>query len=605
MKIDHSQVADLIERIEAIINHIHLREDSEKPRIESVDPYYRESAINLVHYDAFREKDLREIQKSLRNLALSRLANAGSHLESSLLNTIYILKRLLGELPGPEEVNRLPIEKGKLMLRSRTDDLLGVNNGSRRVRIMVTLPSEAATNYEMVHNMVASGMDCARINCAHDNEEVWLEIINNVKAAASVLGKEVRIAMDLAGPKIRTGAMEPGPRIRKFTPKRDEAGRIQKPAVIYLVSELSESIDKKELVVDENWLRQLQKGDKLELIDTRDKKRRLMVMETGERVQVHTYETSYIGTGTEIVPKKTHLSSTRVGLLPALEQSILIHPGEFIRITSTQLPGVPAKVDNDGNVIESARIPCLTPELIEQVKEGERVLFDDGKIEGVIEECSRDHFKVRVTRANVNGSRLKAEKGMNFPRSDLNIKGLSKKDREDLKFVAKYADIVNFSFVNTVEDVRELFSELNLLNAFDRLSVILKIETQSAYLNLKDILLEAMRSRYIGVMIARGDLAVEIGWDRIGQVQNEILSLCESAHIPVVWATQVLENMAKKGLPSRSEITDATTSLRAECVMLNKGTYIMDAIRLLNTILVDMEQFHEKNEHMLPKLAKL
>ncbi|MCW5520983.1 hypothetical protein J1N09_14130 [Aureitalea sp. L0-47] len=605
MKIDRSQVADLVKRIETIVDHIHQRELAERLRIDNVDPYYRDSAINMVHYDAFREKDLREIQKILRNLALSRLANAGSHLESSLLNTILILKRLLGEQPGLESPNRLPIQVGKLMLRSRTIDLLGEIKDKRRVRIMVTLPSEAATNYEMVQNMVSSGMDCARINCAHDNEETWLKIIKNVNAAAAMVGRNVKIAMDLAGPKIRTGPIEPGPRIRKFTPKRDESGHILKPALIQLVKELSGTSNQKELVVDAAWLRKLQKGDKLKLVDTRDKKRRLHVIETGERVLVETYKTCYISTGTRIIPKNINLPSTLVGTLPAMEQAILLNVGDEIYITREQLPGIPARLDTEGKVIEPARVSCLTPELIDQVGIGETVLFDDGKIEGKIIECTSDYFIVRITRSLDNGTKLRAEKGMNFPQSQLNINGLSQKDREDLKFVAKHADIVNFSFVNNAEDVRELFAELKSLNALEDISVILKIETKMAYQNLKDILFEAMRSRYIGVMIARGDLAVEIGWDRIGQVQNEILSLCEAAHIPVVWATQVLENLAKKGLPSRSEITDATSSLRAECVMLNKGAYILDAIRLLNTILIDMERFHEKNEHMLPKLAKL
>ena len=137
------------------------------------------------------------------------------------------------------------------------------------------------------------------------------------------------------------------------------------------------------------------------------------------------------------------------------------------------------------------------------------------------------------------------------------------------------------------------------------MDVILKIETKFAVANLTEILLAAMQAQSIGVMIARGDLAVETGWDNIGKVQEEILQLCGAAHVPVVWATQVLENLAKKGLPSRSEITDATIALQAECIMLNKGPYINRAISLLNSILSDMEANHEKKEVMLPKLENL
>ena len=114
-----------------------------------------------------------------------------------------------------------------------------------------------------------------------------------------------------------------------------------------------------------------------------------------------------------------------------------------------------------------------------------------------------------------------------------------------------------------------------------------------------------MKGERVGVMIARGDLAIETGWENIGQVQQEILSICGAAHVPVIWATQVLENLAKNGLPSRSEITDATTALKAECVMLNKGPYILQAIELLDTILCRMESSQHKNEPMLPKLQAL
>ena len=99
-----------------------------------------------------------------------------------------------------------------------------------------------------------------------------------------------------------------------------------------------------------------------------------------------------------------------------------------------------------------------------------------------------------------------------------------------------------------------------------------------------------------------GDLAIETGWDNIGRIQEEILSLCQAAHIPEIWATQVLENLAKLGIPSRAEITDAAMAQRADCVMLNKGPYILNAIQLLSTILKDMEPYWEKNAPMMPSM---
>ena len=103
-------------------------------------------------------------------------------------------------------------------------------------------------------------------------------------------------------------------------------------------------------------------------------------------------------------------------------------------------------------------------------------------------------------------------------------------------------------------------------------------------------------------MIARGDLAAECGYQRLAEVQEEILWMCEAAHVPVIWATQILESLAKEGLASRSEITDAAAGVRAECVMLNEGPYIVKTVRAFDDILRLMEGHHQKGRSTLRKL---
>jgi pyruvate kinase len=115
--------------------------------------------------------------------------------------------------------------------------------------------------------------------------------------------------------------------------------------------------------------------------------------------------------------------------------------------------------------------------------------------------------------------------------------------------------------------------------------IILKIERLSAVRNLPALLMNGMQNPGLGVMIARGDLAVEIGFERLSEIQEEILWICEAAHVPVIWATQVLETLNKTGYATRSEITDAAMSVRAECVMLNKGQFIVKTIKTLDDIL--------------------
>lgn len=606
MKIKPEKIKDLITQIEAILKAIRLEEPKFEVYLEHVNPIYFKSARNLVHYNTFRTFDLRTTQKKLKNLALTRLAEAEGHLMSSLLKTRFILYSLLGEQPIENTKAGLSIKNGKRMLNRHTKELLGYRSKGRRVRIMVTQPTQAAHDYQMVHDMVQNGMNCARINCAHDDPEIWKKIILNVKRASKAFGKKVKIAMDLAGPKIRTGDITPGPKIRKFTPDRDETGNIISPALLIFIPEIKDDSEPNTLPITLEWLQKLVVGDKLTIIDTRNKLRKLKVVSVGEQeARMHCYETSYIGTGTIIRCVNRELENGTVGELPPIEQSILLRTNDVLTVTKADILGNPAKFDEDGNLTRGASVSCQHPAVFERIKEGETVFFDDGKIDGRIESIFPDRFEVRIKRAKEKGTKLKAEKGMNFPTTDLGISGLTTKDKVDLEFVAKHADVVNFSFVNSKEDVEELLTEMEKWDAVNKLNIILKIETRFAFDNLVEILLTAMKVKYIGVMIARGDLAVETGWDTIGKVQEEILALCGAAHVPVVWATQVLESLAKKGLPSRAEITDATTSLKAECVMLNKGPYMNEVLQLLNKILSRMERFHEKNEAMLPKMEKL
>ena len=152
----------------------------------------------------------------------------------------------------------------------------------------------------------------------------------------------------------------------------------------------------------------------------------------------------------------------------------------------------------------------------------------------------------------------------------------------------QHADIVALSFVNCPADVELLRQHLAQLTNRE-LPIVLKIEMKRGFDQLPALLLSAMQAGSCGVMIARGDLAVECGFERLAEVQEEMLWLCEAAHVPVVWATQVLESLASGGLPSRAEITDAAMGDRAECVMLNKGPRMGEAGQKLGDILQRMQ----------------
>jgi pyruvate kinase len=212
-----------------------------------------------------------------------------------------------------------------------------------------------------------------------------------------------------------------------------------------------------------------------------------------------------------------------------------------------------------------------------------------------------DELQVRILSAAAKGSRLRSEKGINLPDTALNAAAVSDADLPLLEVAAAHADMVGVSFLRHENDVDEIHAYLRRVRA-EHLGLILKIETTAAFARLPEILLHAMRSPLVGVMIARGDLAVEAGYERLAEVQEEILWLCEAAHLPVIWATEVLDQLARTGRPSRAEVTDAAMAQRAECVMLNKGPYIDTAMRVLDDILRRMSRHQRKKTPLLQPL---
>ena len=179
---------------------------------------------------------------------------------------------------------------------------------------------------------------------------------------------------------------------------------------------------------------------------------------------------------------------------------------------------------------------------------------------------------------------------MNLPDSllSLNVPALTEKDINDLAFISKYADILGVSFVHSPLDLKKLRVELSKYEV-PHLGVVAKIETKDAVHHLARIILDGLQFERFGIMIARGDLAVEVGPENLSFVQEEVLAICSAAYVPVILATGVLERLTKKGIPSRSEMTDVFLARRANCIMLNKGTYILNALDMLTKVLISDE----------------
>lgn len=332
-----------------------------EPWLRDVEPAHRASAINLMHYLAMRGMDLRDLQERLALIGVSSLGRAETHVLANVDKVLGILHLLVGRpwvsLKQDEPAGQ---HSGAARLTIHAEALFGAPPPERNVRIMVTLPSEAAVDDLLVESLVAAGMNIARINCAHDDAAEWVAMAKRVHRAD---GR-------------RHGGHQAQTRARCLGPRQAEGVLLECEQTAYLTGETC--------------------------------------------LRLH---------------HRSHgVHETRLGDIP-------VSPGQL------------------------------------------------------------------------------------------------------------------------------------------HLGLILKIETRRGFEHLPEMLLAAMVGTSAGVMIARGDLAVECGYERMAEVQEEILWACEAAHMPVVWATQVLETLAKTGLPSRAEITDAAMGGRAECVMLNKGPHILDAMR--------------------------
>ena len=605
--------ASLLSELDALRSELKALEQSSATTLQQANPLHLASAINLIHYLGMRRRDMRPLQERLAAAGLSSLGRMESHVLANLNAIIDLLRCALGKSPS-DEILPASAATGAAQLEINTNNLFGKAPLHRRVRIMVTMPGEVVDDYSLVKDMLIHGMDCARINCAHDTPEIWARMIKQIDLARRETGRHCRILMDLGGPKLRTGEIAERPAVLKWKPQRDIYGNVVAPARIWLHPEDDASPSPSPadacLPVQGDWLAKATSRDIIEIIDARGALRSLQVItQIGPGFWAESRQTTYITPGLELKLKRVfsnghsrHVGrSGMVSALPPLPETIRLNVGDNLTLTSETLPGMPAQFDVGGHLLHTASIACSLPEIFTNVQPGERILIDDGRIEGIIRHVNKTKIVVEITQARQGGEKLLANKGINLPDSRLELNGLTTQDIAHLEFVVQHADMVGLSFVRNPADIELLQQHLQRLDA-EKLGIVLKIETRAAFDNFPGLLFTLLQSPNIGVMIARGDLAVECGYERLAELQEEILWLAEAARLPVIWATQVLEGLSKSGKPSRAEITDAAMGVRAECVMLNKGAHIIEAIKSLDDILHRMQSHQHKKNSLLRRL---
>lgn len=226
------------------------------------------------------------------------------------------------------------------------------------------------------------------------------------------------------------------------------------------------------------------------------------------------------------------------------------------------------------------------PHLAEEAHPGAQILLDDGLLELKIEEISGNAVRCQV----IKGGFLKSRKGVNLPNLNLRLPSLTEKDKQDLEFgISQGVDWVSLSFVRQAEDVRNL-KELLAEKGAD-IPVIAKIEKPQAIANLESILDECD-----GLMVARGDLGVEISAEKVPMLQKRIIRMCNQRGIPVITATQMLDSMIHNPRPTRAEANDVANAIidGTDAVMLSGesavGDFPVQAVEMMARIANDVEK---------------
>lgn len=479
-------VPPILASVDALLDSITLAADRGFASVERAAPDWRRSATNLIQYTAMRSALPDGLQADLVRLGLSSLSRREAHVEPTLRAVRAALAAMDGGAWDGWAADAA-MDAGVASLERHADELLGPAH-PKGTRIMVSLPPNTAEDPGLADRLIAAGMDVARINAAHGNQQQWRANAACLRAAAARCGRTVRLCVDLAGPKVRTGTCSEG--------------------------------------------------------------------------------------------------------------QIEVRPGDRITLHADDAISIGSARSTDGALGAPHRIAVTPPELLGALRRGHRVLIDDGNIRGRCMDATSGSADVLIERVRGGAWMIKDRKGVNVPDSDVPIPSLTTADLDTLDAVAGVADMIALSFVRRPEDILRLHQELDA-RGLGSMAVVAKVETPQACRDLPAILLALMRRPACGVMLARGDLGVEIGFENLPIAQDEVLALCEAAHMPVIWATQVLESMTEHGFPTRGEVTDAADSARADAVMLGIGPCLLDTTAFVHDLLTRIQRIRARSRALL------
>jgi pyruvate kinase len=591
---DAQHLAALRRRVRFVVNAIHREASSYRRQIKSALPGQQSSATNLAHYIGLRKQNVRQLQLDLAGLGLSSLGRSEGHVRDTLLRIEGWLKMLHLGGHGHFTSDELDTNTAEAILHENTHALFGPRPLDRHVYVMVTAPDANDVTREWSDRVLRAGANILRINAAHESPEAWKRSIDLVRTRAAALGKHVKVFVDLPGPKLRIEIRRTQPAVLHLPRRKDRDGKTIESTSVWFVPRF---IERPQVPIPCEWFGRLRVGDQLRIQDAGGRERELVIREaSAEGARAECDLSLFITPGLAIEWRRGQRSLGRglIGAIPREPCDVLLNRDDRFILNET------------GRAKRAGRMSVLLcPEtgVLKQVKRGERLVLDDGRIVAVVESTGVEGMVCRVKTTSKSPVQLRSGKGLAFPDSHVSLSALGLEDESALKFALAHADGVDASFVNSRRDVDRIVERLRR-DASPGFGLVLKLETQSAIRNLSEILFAAMRYSPAGLMIARGDLAIETSFEQLAQLQEEILGFGEACHLPVIWATQVLDNLAHSGVPTRAEMTDAAMSMRAECVMLNKGPFIAKATRMIVEIIRNMEPRQYKKRALFSKLIE-
>ncbi|MEF3192109.1 MAG: hypothetical protein K6347_06175 [Campylobacterales bacterium] len=555
------------------------------------------SVMNIRHYLRLRSRDNTMLQSKLTRLGLSSLGRSQPHVVDTINRVMKILDMALGR-PIADSPAVLTAEEAQELFAKRCMIFGGELNDylyHARTRIMLTLPSEAVEDDHFIREMAIAGVNLFRINTAHDGPEVWRKMAAKIAEVNEHLpqNRRVRIYVDLAGPKIRTGSLKQTTAVMTAGAKGEKTQIELLPLSSGATTETAGASTLARIVVSNDFFEAARHAKKIALYTDGKKPRILSVLKSSSHTVLCEIDKKIEvrpGSRLEILKGK-QWAETQPMAFSGLTQSVRLSVGDLILVTTEE---------QIGNLTEDdlPAVACSNASALSFVKVGDRVYLDDGKIALRVRSLRPEGLVCEVVSVTKAAVALKSEKGINFPDSSLEMPAITPEDRQNFESVVDFADIIGISFAQSADDIATL-AEMLREKGRDDIGIVAKVETKKAVKNLPNILEALLEWPQSAIMIARGDLAIEAGFENLAWLQEEILDLAEAAHMPVILATQILESQMKSNIPSRAEVIDAGFAQRAECVMLNKGAFAMDTIKKLEYILEQMHQVYRKNIQLL------